>query len=149
MPDRAKWMIYGANGYTGHLVALEAKRRGLQPVLAGRRAGPIQKLAAELGLPVQIFDVRDVASSTTTLADIAVVANCAGPFAATSGPTIDACLKSRTITGRPERTQQDKGCCRTSKTWKKRSQARTSPTVCDSFLQLLRRTATCLYRCCP
>ena len=99
-------MIYGANGYTGHLVALEAKRRGLQPVLAGRRAGPIQKLAAELGLPAQIFDLRDVASSTTTLADIAVVANCAGPFAATSGPMIDACLKSRThyldITGEIE-----------------------------------------------
>jgi short subunit dehydrogenase-like uncharacterized protein len=106
MADRAKWMIYGANGYTGHLVAVEAKRRGLQPVLAGRRAGPIQKLAAELGLPAQIFDLRDVASSTTTLADIAVVANCAGPFAATSGPMIDACLKSRThyldITGEIE-----------------------------------------------
>jgi short subunit dehydrogenase-like uncharacterized protein len=106
MVDRAKWMIYGANGYTGHLIAVEAKRRGLQPVLAGRRAGPIQKLAAELGLPAQIFDLRDVASSTTTLADIAVVANCAGPFATTSWPMIDACLKSRThyldITGEIE-----------------------------------------------
>ena len=106
MADRAKWMIYGANGYTGHLIAVEAKRRGLQPVLAGRRAGPIQKLAAELGLPAQIFDLRDVASSTTTLADIAVVANCAGPFATTSWPMIDACLKSRThyldITGEIE-----------------------------------------------
>jgi hypothetical protein len=35
-------MIYGANGYTGHLVAAEARRRGLKPVLAGRRAGPIR-----------------------------------------------------------------------------------------------------------
>ena len=96
----------GANGYTGHLIAVEAKRLGLQPVLAGRRAGPIQELAAELGLPAQIFDLRDVASSTTTLADIAVVANCAGPFATTSWPMIDACLKSRThyldITGEIE-----------------------------------------------
>jgi short subunit dehydrogenase-like uncharacterized protein len=41
-----------------------------------------------------------------TLADVAVVANCAGPFAATSGPMIDACIKSRThyldITGEIE-----------------------------------------------
>ena len=30
------WMIYGANGYTGHLIAAEAKRQGLTPILAGR-----------------------------------------------------------------------------------------------------------------
>ena len=36
MANRGAWMIYGANGYTGHLVAVEAKRRGLNPVLAGR-----------------------------------------------------------------------------------------------------------------
>jgi short subunit dehydrogenase-like uncharacterized protein len=106
MDKRTKWMIYGANGYTGHLVAVEAKGRGLQPVLAGRSADPIQKLAAELGLPAQIFDLSDAASSTAALADIAVVANCAGPFAATSRPMIDACLKNRThyldITGEIE-----------------------------------------------
>ena len=94
MRDQAKWMIYGANGYTGHLIALEAKERGLQPVLAGRNAGPIHKLATELGLPAQIFDLTDITSSTVALADIAVVANCAGPFAATSEPMIDACLKT-------------------------------------------------------
>ena len=101
MTHRANWMIYGANGYTGHLMAVEAKGRGLQPVLAGRRTGPIQKLAAELGLSAQIFDLSDATSS-----DIAVAANCAGPFAATSGPMIDACLKNRThyldITGEIE-----------------------------------------------
>jgi short subunit dehydrogenase-like uncharacterized protein len=59
MSSRAEWMIYGANGYTGHLVAAEARRRGLNPVLAGRRAGPIEKLAAELGLPMKVFDLDD------------------------------------------------------------------------------------------
>jgi short subunit dehydrogenase-like uncharacterized protein len=53
MSGRTEWMIYGANGYTGRLVAAEARRRDLKPVLAGRRAGPIEKLAAELGLPVR------------------------------------------------------------------------------------------------
>jgi short subunit dehydrogenase-like uncharacterized protein len=49
MVNRTEWMIYGANGYTGRLVAAEAKRRGLNPLLAGRRAGPIEKLGTELG----------------------------------------------------------------------------------------------------
>ena len=34
----ATWMIYGANGYTGPLLAEEAVRRGHRPILAGRSA---------------------------------------------------------------------------------------------------------------
>ncbi len=88
-------MIYGANGYTGRLVAAEARRRGLKPVLAGRRAGPIEKLAAELGLPMRVFGLGDAPAAGAAIANMAVVANCAGPFAATSTPMIDACLTSR------------------------------------------------------
>src|SRR6516225_267785 len=95
MSGRTEWMIYGANGYTGRLVAVEAKRRDLKPVLAGRRAGPIEKLAAELGLPVRIFGLDDATAAAAAIADMALVANCAGPFAATSAPMIDACLTSR------------------------------------------------------
>jgi short subunit dehydrogenase-like uncharacterized protein len=106
MADRVEWMIYGANGYTGHLVAVEAKRRGLLPVLAGRRAGPIETLAAELHLPARVFDLGDARSAAAAVADMAVVAHCAGPFAATSAQMIDACLTSRThyldITGELE-----------------------------------------------
>jgi short subunit dehydrogenase-like uncharacterized protein len=95
MSGRTEWMIYGANGYTGRLVAAEARRRNLKPVLAGRRAGPIEKLAAELGLPVRVFGLDDATAAAAAIADMAVVANCAGPFAATSAPMIDACLTSR------------------------------------------------------
>ena len=95
MSGRTEWMIYGANGYTGRLVAAEARRRDLKPVLAGRRAGPIEKLAAELGLPVRVFDLDDATAAAAAIADMTVVANCAGPFAATSAPVIDACLRSR------------------------------------------------------
>jgi short subunit dehydrogenase-like uncharacterized protein len=56
MADRGGWMIYGANGFTGHLVAVEAKRQGLHPVLAGRRAGPIEALAEDLRLPARVYD---------------------------------------------------------------------------------------------
>jgi short subunit dehydrogenase-like uncharacterized protein len=96
MAGRAEWMIYGANGYTGRLVAAEARRQGLRPVLAGRRAGPIEAVAAELGLPARVFDLGDARAAVAALADMALVAHCAGPFAATSAPMIDACLASQT-----------------------------------------------------
>ena len=76
-------------------MAAEARRRGLNPVLAGRRAGPIERLAAELGLPMRVFDLDDAPAAAAAIADMAVVANCAGPFAMTSAPMIDACLTSR------------------------------------------------------
>jgi short subunit dehydrogenase-like uncharacterized protein len=87
-------------------VAVEARRRGLRPVLAGRRAGPIEMLAAELHMPARVFDLADARSDAAAVADMAVVAHCAGPFAATSAQMIDACLTSRThyldITGELE-----------------------------------------------
>jgi len=43
MSGGTEWMIYGANGYTGHLVAAEATRRGLNPVLAGE-GRPVENL---------------------------------------------------------------------------------------------------------
>jgi short subunit dehydrogenase-like uncharacterized protein len=70
MSGRTEWMIYGANGYTGHLVAAEATRRGLNPVLAGRRAGPIEKLAAELGLTMRVFDLHDAPAAMFDRLDV-------------------------------------------------------------------------------
>src|SRR5258708_10631332 len=71
MANRAGWMIYGANGYTGHLVAVEARRQGLYPVLAGRRAGPIETLAEDLGLPARGFDLGGARAAAAAPADIA------------------------------------------------------------------------------
>src|SRR5260370_1374331 len=71
MANRARWMIYGANGYTGHLVAVEARRQGLYPVLAGRRAGPIETLAEDLGLPARGVDLWDARAGAAALADMA------------------------------------------------------------------------------
>ena len=52
-----QWLLYGANGYTGELIAREAAARGLQPILAGRNAGKLATLAGELGLPLDIINV--------------------------------------------------------------------------------------------
>jgi short subunit dehydrogenase-like uncharacterized protein len=85
------WLIYGANGYTGRLIALQAKSLGLQPILAGRSAD-IQRLGVELGLPVCQFDLSNQAASAKALADVQLVLNCAGPFSATAVPMLQACL---------------------------------------------------------
>ncbi|HEY0845402.1 MAG TPA: saccharopine dehydrogenase NADP-binding domain-containing protein [Noviherbaspirillum sp.] len=86
------WMIYGANGYTGELVAREAKRRGMQPVLAGRNRDSIERLAGELQLPCRVFGLDDARTAARQLAGIGLVLHCAGPFSATSAPMIEACL---------------------------------------------------------
>lgn len=96
MASDPAWMIYGANGFTGRLIAREAKRKNLRPVLAGRRAAPIEALAAEFDLPWRSFDANDPPAAAAALGGVDVVLNCAGPFAATSGPMLDACLAART-----------------------------------------------------
>lgn len=87
-------MIYGAYGYTGQLIAQEAVRRGLTPVLAGRDAAKLQALATELGLPHRVFGLDDEATVRRNLQGIALVLHCAGPFSATARPMLEACLRA-------------------------------------------------------
>ena len=90
------WMIYGAYGYSGRLIAQHARERGLSPVLAGRDAAKTEALAAELGLPHRAFSLSDSERIASALTDIDAVVHCAGPFSATSAPMIDACIAART-----------------------------------------------------
>lgn len=86
------WMIYGANGYTGRLVAEEAARRGLAPVLAGRDGEAVGALADELHLPSRVFALDDPDTLSAALKGMNLVLHCAGPFSATSEPMLEACL---------------------------------------------------------
>ncbi|HVT60211.1 MAG TPA: saccharopine dehydrogenase NADP-binding domain-containing protein [Thermoanaerobaculia bacterium] len=89
------WMIYGANGFTGELVAREAVRRGLAPILTGRNEAALAALGGELGLPVRVFALDDPAALRGALARepaVAAVLHCAGPFVRTSAPMVGACL---------------------------------------------------------
>lgn len=100
-----KWMIYGANGYTGELIARQAVEEGMTPVLAGRRAEAIERLGDELGCETRVFSLS-LDNAKQELADIDLVLHCAGPFADTSQPMVEACLASQThyldITGEIE-----------------------------------------------
>ncbi|MFO5991399.1 hypothetical protein ACLBUQ_28205, partial [Pseudomonas aeruginosa] len=40
------WMIYGANGYTGRLVAEQAQREGLTPLLGARNPAALPALGS-------------------------------------------------------------------------------------------------------
>lgn len=88
----ADWMIYGANGYTGRLIAEQAVQRSLRPVLAGRNKAAIEELARQLDCPVRIFSLSGTAQFSDHLSGCNVVLNCAGPFSATAVPLMDACL---------------------------------------------------------
>lgn len=84
------WMIYGAYGYSGALIAREAVRRGHRPLLAGRDAAKTAALAAELGLEHRVFEV-----DRPELSGVTLVLHAAGPFIHTSAPMVQACLDAR------------------------------------------------------
>jgi short subunit dehydrogenase-like uncharacterized protein len=89
------YAIYGANGYTGQLIVEECVRRGLRPVLAGRRAERLAPLARQYGLEVRVASIDDPAALAAMLNAITVVVHAAGPFFRTSAPMVRACLSAK------------------------------------------------------
>ncbi len=89
------WMLYGANGYTGELIAERAVAEGLRPVLAGRNEAAVVALATRLGLEHRVFDLADAEAVVRNLEGMALVLHTAGPFSATSKPMVTACLRAR------------------------------------------------------
>ena len=91
---KKKWMIYGANGYTGKLIAKEARKRGMKPILAGRNTESIEAISAETGFDFLVFDLDDGPAGSEALEGVSIVLHCAGPFSATSQPMVEACLRN-------------------------------------------------------
>lgn len=92
MSTSTPWLLYGANGYTGELIAREAVARGMRPVLAGRSKQKIARLAAELNCPSAVFDLDDHTALCSTLSQVAAVLHCAGPFSRTAASMMQGCL---------------------------------------------------------
>ncbi|PSP54355.1 saccharopine dehydrogenase [Halobacteriales archaeon QS_1_67_19] len=97
-------LVYGAYGYTGTLIARHAADEGRSPSVAGRTAAKVERLATELGFDHRVFGLEQPSVVERQLADFDAVLNCAGPFAETADPLIEACLATGTdyldITGR-------------------------------------------------
>ncbi|MDV6234775.1 saccharopine dehydrogenase NADP-binding domain-containing protein [Leptospira ellisii] len=88
------WLLYGANGYTGELIARRAVLRGFKPILAGRSETTIRVLAEELGLEFRIFSLEDQDKIRKEIEDCLFVLHCAGPFVETAAPMALACISS-------------------------------------------------------
>lgn len=89
-----RWLLYGAYGFTGELIAREAARRGHRPVLAGRNAEKLGKLAHELSLPELPLALDDPERLAHAVSGFDLVVHLAGPFTHTALPMVDACLRA-------------------------------------------------------
>ncbi len=83
------WLLYGATGRTGTLIAEEAVARGHRPVLAGRDPDRLRRLAERLDLAWAAGPATELAR---LIGDARLVLLAAGPFGATAPPVLRACL---------------------------------------------------------
>ncbi|MGW4519586.1 saccharopine dehydrogenase NADP-binding domain-containing protein [Amycolatopsis sp. NPDC004378] len=79
-------LVYGAYGHTGRFVVGELRDRGFTPVLSGRDAAQLPN-----GRPAP---VDDPAALDRAFEGVAAVINCAGPFAVTARPLIEAAARA-------------------------------------------------------
>jgi short subunit dehydrogenase-like uncharacterized protein len=88
------FLLYGATGYTGRLIARRAAAAGMRPLLAGRDATALAALAAELDLPHRAFRLDDAPCLAAALETVPAVLNCAGPFTSLASPLVDGCIRA-------------------------------------------------------
>lgn len=91
-----QFLLYGANGYTGTLIAQLAAAYGLSPILAGRNEKAIQQLGEALQLPYRAIDLNNTGQLQSALAEVKLVLHAAGPFQITAKAMIEACLATNT-----------------------------------------------------
>ncbi|MBK7705613.1 MAG: saccharopine dehydrogenase NADP-binding domain-containing protein [Acidobacteria bacterium] len=91
----ANFLIYGANGYTGELIARYAAERGMKPILAGRNAAKIDEIAQRFGFESRVFSLEETEKLDTALGEVDFVIHAAGPFSITSQPMAEACLRTK------------------------------------------------------
>ncbi|GGM92935.1 hypothetical protein GCM10011609_32980 [Lentzea pudingi] len=89
--------IYGATGYIGELTARIAVEKGLEPVLIRRDENKTGKVARRLDLPWRTGTLDDPRTLDEALRGLTVVLNAAGPFGTTTGPVLDACIRTGTL----------------------------------------------------
>ncbi|KAF5868258.1 putative saccharopine dehydrogenase protein [Botrytis fragariae] len=91
----APLIIYGATGYSGRLASEYAKSLDLNFSIAGRTEHKLKSLASLLDVSYSVFDINQVDLTDSVLKEASVLLNCAGPFAHTSKPLIEACIRNK------------------------------------------------------
>ncbi|GHF53963.1 hypothetical protein FHX82_007187 [Amycolatopsis bartoniae] len=85
--------VFGAYGHTGRFVVAELRERGHVPLLLGRDGDKLRTMAGP-ELEARQASSDDPASLDRALDGAAAVINCAGPFATTGAPLIEAALRA-------------------------------------------------------
>jgi short subunit dehydrogenase-like uncharacterized protein len=96
-------LLYGATGYSGRLIAAEAKKRKLgrddatdcRMILAARDPPALREVATKNGMDYRVFGLDDTAEVVQRLAGVNVVLNAAGPFAFTAERLAGAAIRAR------------------------------------------------------
>ena len=89
------FLLYGANGYTGELIARYAVEQGMRPILAGRNAIKVEELAKKNHLDYRVFSLDETSRLDAALQEVDMVLHAAGPFSLTARPMVDACLRNK------------------------------------------------------
>lgn len=108
-------IVWGATGFTGHLVAeYLASREGVRWAMAGRNRAKLEatrndvaaRFPGAASVPLLVGDATDPASLDAITSQARAIASTVGPFALHGGPVVAACVKNRTdycdITGEPQ-----------------------------------------------
>lgn len=90
------WLIYGATGYTGTLIAEEAVIRGHQPILAGRDEHRLRALAERLNLEWRAFSLEDEHALMQAADSVHLFLNAAGGFPDNCANIMNSCLSAAT-----------------------------------------------------
>lgn len=99
-------MLFGATGYTGHLVAEALVERGLCPVLCGRNMEKLARQAQKLeGLETAFADVRDEAGLAALISKGDILISTVGPFVKYGQTAVSAATRKGAVyidsTGEP------------------------------------------------
>ncbi len=91
---KASWMLYGATGTTGSLIARAAAAAGESVVLGSRDAAKLETLAGELKVRHRVVDLDQRDGLDAALSGVRLVLNCAGPFALTANTIAQGCMRT-------------------------------------------------------
>jgi short subunit dehydrogenase-like uncharacterized protein len=91
-----KFLLYGAYGYTGRLIARMAAEHGLAPTLSGRNEAKLETMAAESGFEYRVVNLEDERGLHALVSEFVVVLHAAGPFVKTASAMHRACLATGT-----------------------------------------------------
>jgi short subunit dehydrogenase-like uncharacterized protein len=95
-------LLYGATGYSGRLIAAEAKKQKLtrddatdcRMILAARDAQALREVAKKNNMDHRVFALDDTDEVVQRLAGVKVVLNAAGPFAFTAERLAGAAIRA-------------------------------------------------------